>query len=328
MQYLLVACQLVLAIVLILAATGKMRFFRAFLGTLSRSKVPVMVIRPLALLIVGGELCLAFGLVLSTPQSLPVVMMVTAWVITLFTIWMVWMRVLGVQTTCSCFGKDISAINARAIARNVLLLIVALIGCILAMRVQTPFISPSVEGISLVLIASLGITLITTFHHRIQAWVHIIRSYQQTHPLASRDVESITKSVPDPLTRLAVQSFSRRSFVKWVIIGTGTVLGLLKVTPALAGQCSRAPCNCYPFDDTQLFADCTGCSAWCADHPGAAECWALAYFLRHYQCCPPDLPVECRTQRQYTPITVFCMECPPSCGSVLVETTAQPQPNC
>ncbi len=65
MMYLLLACQLGLAIVLLLAATGKALSSWQFLAAIRLSRVPEALVIPLAVFVPVVEVCLALALVIS-----------------------------------------------------------------------------------------------------------------------------------------------------------------------------------------------------------------------------------------------------------------------
>ncbi len=77
MMYLLLICQLALAAILLLAATGKFLNAEQFLAALRLSHFPSILATPIAILTPIVEVCLAMGLVFSTPQSLPPIMIAT-----------------------------------------------------------------------------------------------------------------------------------------------------------------------------------------------------------------------------------------------------------
>src|SRR5216684_2738540 len=77
MPYLLLACQLALAVTLLSAATGKLLNTEQFLNALRLSRIPKTLVTPVAVLVPTLEMCLAVGLILSTPKFLPFIIAAT-----------------------------------------------------------------------------------------------------------------------------------------------------------------------------------------------------------------------------------------------------------
>ncbi len=67
MAYLLLTCQIALAVIFLVAATGKLLQSEQFIAALRLSHLPRALVTPTAVLTPTLELCLAVGLVLSTP---------------------------------------------------------------------------------------------------------------------------------------------------------------------------------------------------------------------------------------------------------------------
>src|SRR5712692_6224057 len=104
MAFLLLACQVVLAVVLLVAATGKLLNSEQLAAALRLSHIPKALITPLMVLTPILELCLPFGLVLSTPHLLPLAMAGTVGLLSVFTIWMLTVYNRGLRLRCGCFG--------------------------------------------------------------------------------------------------------------------------------------------------------------------------------------------------------------------------------
>ncbi len=158
MMYLLLICQLALAVILLLAATGKFLNAEQFLAALRLSHFPGILVTPIAILTPLIEVCLALGLVFSTPQSLPPVLIATVALLSIFTVWMLTVSMRGLRVQCGCFGAGAATIGSGTILRNVLLIAVSLLGLVLSLHLQSPLPAPSFWMVMIVL--SLGMTLI------------------------------------------------------------------------------------------------------------------------------------------------------------------------
>jgi methylamine utilization protein MauE len=154
MAYLLLVCQLLLAVVLLVAATGKLINSEQFAAALRLSHLPKALITPLMVLTPILELCLAFGLVLSTSYLLPLIMIGTAGLLSVFTLWMLTVYARGLRLRCGCFGAGGSDIGLRTILRNALLVAVSLGSLALTFRVQSPL--PTLSFGMVVTVLSLG----------------------------------------------------------------------------------------------------------------------------------------------------------------------------
>jgi hypothetical protein len=138
MSWLLLAVQLVLSTVLLLAGTGKVLRSDEFSAALRLSHLPTVCVRVLQLAVPVLELGLALALVLATPRLLPFALAGTAALLAVFTIWMGWVRAHRLRVQCGCFGPGGPRVGGRSIARNLLLLVLALGGLGLAVRVDSP----------------------------------------------------------------------------------------------------------------------------------------------------------------------------------------------
>lgn len=165
MMYLLTACQVTLTIVLLLAATGKFLKAEQFLAALRLSHFPRKLVMPVAVLTPTVEVCLATGLVLNTPQLLPLMLFATAILFGIFTLWMISVSIRGLRVKCGCFGAGEAAIGSGTILRNMLLIAITIIGLMLSLHTQSLLPKPSFWMV--IVVFSLGMCLI------------LIRAFQQ-----------------------------------------------------------------------------------------------------------------------------------------------------
>ncbi|MGH2486534.1 MAG: MauE/DoxX family redox-associated membrane protein, partial [Ktedonobacterales bacterium] len=115
MQYVLLVCQLGLALVLLLAATGKLINSEQFRAALRLSKLPSGLDMPISLLVPSVEVLLAGALVLAVPRFLPAVLVLTTLLFSLFTAWIFSVYVQGMKIKCGCFGTGDSDIGLRTL---------------------------------------------------------------------------------------------------------------------------------------------------------------------------------------------------------------------
>jgi hypothetical protein len=143
LQYLLLACQLFLAGVLTLAASGKLLDSAQFVAALRLSRVPDRLVVPVAVATPTAELALALALVVSTRQSLPAAMGGALVLLAVFTGWITWVMRLGLHVACGCFGTSRAHVSWWTAARNAALGVVALLGLGIALRVPSLLPPPS-----------------------------------------------------------------------------------------------------------------------------------------------------------------------------------------
>lgn len=163
MSYLLLACQLVLAVTLLLAATGKFLNATEFLAVLRLSSIPKILVMPIAVSTPIVEACLAIGLVLSTPATLPPILFAVILLFGVFTLWMITVYVRGLRLRCGCFGSGKATIGPQTIVRNALLLAFSVGGFELSLHFQSPLPVPSFWMIVSVFSLGMCLTLLRAF---------------------------------------------------------------------------------------------------------------------------------------------------------------------
>jgi hypothetical protein len=157
MIYLLLICQLMLAMVLLVAATGKLFNSEQLAAALRLSHTPKILLKPIVVLAPTLELCLGSGLLLNVPRLLPLAIASALGLLSVFTVWMLTVYARGLRLRCGCFGPGKSDIGLSTILRNVLLVTISVGGLVLSLHVQSPLPAPSVWMIITVL--SLGMCI-------------------------------------------------------------------------------------------------------------------------------------------------------------------------
>lgn len=160
MNYLLLAVQITLSVVLLLAATGKALRSEEFAAALRLSRLPAALIAPVSVGVPTLELGLAFALVFSTPRSLLFAMGMTVALLGVFTAWMGWVLTRRLHLRCGCFGTGSAEIGPYSIVRNGLLLLIAIGGLVLASRTPSSLPGPSVPLAITVTALGMGFVLL------------------------------------------------------------------------------------------------------------------------------------------------------------------------
>jgi hypothetical protein len=176
LSWLLLALQVILSAVFLVAATEKLLRAEEFFAALRFSHLPAGAIAPLGVAVPALELTLALALLLAPARWLPLAFGVTALTLGAFTGWMSWVWTRRLRVRCGCFGPGGGHVGPGAIGRNLLLLALALGGLVLAGQTQTPLPGPSLAMV--VTVTSLGVclALLLALH---TAWPHLILSLEQ-----------------------------------------------------------------------------------------------------------------------------------------------------
>lgn len=165
MEYLLVFCQFALAIVMLIAATGKLLNLEQLLAALRLSAIPELLVQPLAWFTPLVELCLAISLLLSPTHLLPIVMLTTLCLLSIFTLWMINVQARGLHIQCGCFGTGNTHVGPATLLRNGVLLALSLGGFLLARVTHSLLPSPSLWMMLSVLTGAMCLMLLTAFQH-------------------------------------------------------------------------------------------------------------------------------------------------------------------
>ena len=176
MSWLLLALQVILSVVLLVAATEKTLQSEEFFAALRLSHLPTGSITPMGVAVPALELALALTLLLAPAQWLQLVFAAAALVLAAFTTWMGWVRARQLRVRCACFGPGGGHVGLRTIGRNLLLLALSLCGLVLAGQTRSPLPGPSLAMV--VTGTSLGGCLALLLALR-TAWPRLILSFEQ-----------------------------------------------------------------------------------------------------------------------------------------------------
>lgn len=160
----LFGCQIILAVVLLLASVGKMFYYQQFSTTLRQSRFSEKLIKPLSLLVPLLEFCLAFGLITMVSRTLVLILLLVLIMFCTFTVWVFIIYHQGIKIKCSCFGTGDSNVGPKTIIRNILLIAISLIGLSLAYHVDHPFLDASLWLDITEVCCSMSILLFWAFH--------------------------------------------------------------------------------------------------------------------------------------------------------------------
>lgn len=136
--------QVLLAIVFLAAAGAKMVQGRELAGALRLSGMPARPARLLSFLVPAMELTLGVLLLVARGSTLQIVFIAGALVLAAFTSWLAWVRVRNLEIRCSCFGASSKIVTSATVARNLLMVALAIAGSVAASRVASPLPSTSV----------------------------------------------------------------------------------------------------------------------------------------------------------------------------------------
>lgn len=128
MMYVLLGCQLILAVVLCLAAISKLLYPQVFIRAIRISAVPKFLVYPIAISIIIVELELALGLIFSTTWLLPMAFVGTFLLLGIFTFWLILAYRRDSSIKCGCFGGSNTPVNKQSIVRNIIFMGLSLLG--------------------------------------------------------------------------------------------------------------------------------------------------------------------------------------------------------
>jgi hypothetical protein len=159
MAYFLIGCQIIAAVVLFMAAIGKILNPQQLVTALKASQVHKKLAYLIAASIIVAELELAFNLIVSTSHSLPVIFLCTFLLLSIFTGWLFYIYHRKLHISCGCFGNSNAQVNRRNVFRNIIFITISLLGLFLSLFVSSPLPSPSL-GTLIIDVILTGCTLI------------------------------------------------------------------------------------------------------------------------------------------------------------------------
>ena len=176
MSWLLLALQVALAVVLFLAAAGKALRSEEFLSALRLSHLPAGLVGPIGVAVPVLELALAASLVLAPERVLPVALGGTILLFGVFTAWMGWVQAKRLRVRCGCFGPGGTEVGFRTIARNALLVLLAIVAFLLAGRADSPLPEPSLPMVIAVTSLAMCLALLDGLR---AAWPHLVVTFDR-----------------------------------------------------------------------------------------------------------------------------------------------------
>jgi hypothetical protein len=165
MPQLLLACQIGLSLVFLLAANGKLLNTHDFMQAIRVLRLTLGFEYALAVVLIAVEICLSLALLLSSRLWLPFTMVVSVVALLTFTAWMIFVYAKGLQVTCGCFGTGESVVGYRSIFRNLILIGVGLLGFALSLSVVSPLPSLSLWLVITVTSMALIVMLVQAFYN-------------------------------------------------------------------------------------------------------------------------------------------------------------------
>lgn len=117
---------------------------RELAGALRLSGMPAGAARLLSVVVPAVELTLGVLLLIVRGSALQVVLIAAALMLAAFTSWLVWVRARKPDVRCSCFGVSSKSVTSTTVARNLLLVTLAITGSVAAGRVASPLPPASV----------------------------------------------------------------------------------------------------------------------------------------------------------------------------------------
>lgn len=143
MTYLLAGCQIILTLILLMAAIGKLLYPEQLIRALWASNLPKATVKPLAIMIVVVEFTLSILLIFSVPWSLLLSFTGAFVLLGGFTGWLTWIYYQKIPTQCGCFGKSSSNVEVSNIFRNLVFMGISALGFFLTMHTTSSLPTPS-----------------------------------------------------------------------------------------------------------------------------------------------------------------------------------------
>lgn len=161
-----VAFRLVLAATFLVSASGKFVGGGDQLGNALRLSVPRPLARVSALAVTPLEFLLAALLLFGNKRTIEIGLGGSAGLLLVFSAWMASVLIRDLQLQCSCFGPSGAAVSWRHVARNGVLIAVALAGLLLVPTSRDPLGTTTWTGLAVAagaLLIVLGVALRRAF---------------------------------------------------------------------------------------------------------------------------------------------------------------------
>jgi Methylamine utilisation protein MauE len=127
-----IACRLSLAATFLISGSGKFIGGGDQMASALRLSVPRLLARVTAALVIPLEFLLAGLLLFGDERTFEIGLAGSAVLLILFSAWMLTVLFRGLQVQCSCFGPSGAAVGWSQLARNAVLVAIALTGLLLA----------------------------------------------------------------------------------------------------------------------------------------------------------------------------------------------------
>lgn len=157
--------QTALAVIMLMAATGKFLQSDQFRDAIMSTRVPEPVADALASFVPFLETALAIGLMLTSGSALRISLALLVILLAIFTGWMIWVVVLGLRIACGCFGPAGSYIGAWTVLRNTVFLIAAVATFLLSLVVASPLPTFSLPSLITICSGAASVMLLIALRH-------------------------------------------------------------------------------------------------------------------------------------------------------------------
>ena len=145
-----------LALVLAIAATAKIYDSRSLRAALRTAGLNEVLVGLLVRFLPAAELIVAGALIVGNSTSVRLALPTAACLFAAFTLWILVMLARGLHPACGCFGVADESLGARSVARNLVLLALAVTALLLGRGTQ-PLLSPSLLS---VITVTAGLTVV------------------------------------------------------------------------------------------------------------------------------------------------------------------------
>lgn len=183
MSAVLLVCQVLLALIFLMASIGKFLRSEEFAAALRLSHWPESLVGPTVVAVPAAELAISIALLLSPTAYLTTVSVVAIAALLSFTLWVLVATWRGLRVKCGCFGTSDSAIGPTTILRNIVFLALCVATTFASMHAVSPVPMPGGWFVTTVLTADLCVALVVSARQASSALVLSTRSLSK--PLGS-----------------------------------------------------------------------------------------------------------------------------------------------